>query len=239
MEYKTRHGISLITLIITIVVIIVLLSVIILNLTSNNSINQAKITKLLTKRDNIESNVKLYVSNIESETKGYFKPKEIIAGNVARHTYTVNELLNKGTIDYRIVACDEISVEKNQKTLILYKIDEEKYKEKTGKKLEETPNKDSAWYVSGEGNIYLAFNAKENIPKYLVGNPSEQEYSEDALLNSYIVITDIGNPSFVLVKAKNHHLSQCFQGFLMIFILYNHMCRLFIIFLSSLISFKV
>ena len=189
---KKISGISLITLIITIAVVIILIAAIIIGLGKNNSIDTSRVTKVLSNRDHIESNIKLYVSNVQSETKNYFTPVQIIAGNVPRRTYTINEILKNGTIDYRIAKCVEVMIEKNSVQKMVYRIDEEKYKEKMGQDIPEVPDvKNSAWYVDSEGTVYLAFNNKDNIPKYIKGDAQGDTLSENSLMDEYLIITDI------------------------------------------------
>ena len=190
---KKRKGISLITLIITIVVAIILTVVIIMVSTKENAIGSARANKVLSNRDTIESEIKMYVSNVQSDTRGYFTTLQIISG-AAKQRETENKFLKDGTIKYRIVACESVVAGVNDEEVSekqIYKLDSEKYKEKTGHDLPAAPNSHSAWYVDGNGTVYVAFDSKDNIPKSLKSGSDETMLVDNSLLNIYTVITDL------------------------------------------------
>ncbi len=190
---KKRKGISLITLIITIVVAIILTVVIIMVSTKENAIGSARANKVLSNRDTIESEIKMYVSNVQSDTRGYFTTLQIISG-AAKQRETENKFLKDGTIKYRIVACESVVAGVNDEEVSekqIYKLDSEKYKEKTGHDLPAAPNSHSAWYVDGNGTVYVAFDSKDNIPKSLKSGSDETMLVDNSLLNTYTVITDL------------------------------------------------
>ena len=190
---RKRKGVSLITLIITIVVAIILTVVIIMVSTKENAIGSARANKVLSNRDTIESEIKMYVSNVQSDTRGYFTTLQIISG-AAKQRETENKFLKDGTIKYRIVACESIVANVNEADIAekqLYKLDSEKYKDKTGHDLPAAPNSHSAWYVDGNGTVYVAFDSKDNIPKSLKSGSDETMLVDNSLLNTYTVITDL------------------------------------------------
>ena len=190
---KKRKGVSLITLIITIVVAIILTAVIIMVSIKENAIGSARANKVLSNRDTIESEIKMYVSNVQSDTRGYFTTLQIISG-AAKQRETENKFLKDGTIKYRIVACESIVANVNEADIAekqLYKLDSEKYKDKTGHDLPAAPNSHSAWYVDGNGTVYVAFDSKDNIPKSLKSGSDETMLVDNSLLNTYTVITDL------------------------------------------------
>ena len=190
---KKRKGISLITIIITIVVAIILTVVIIMVSTKENAIGSARANKVLSNRDTIESEIKMYVSNVQSDTRGYFTTLQIISG-AAKQRETENKFLKDGTIKYRIVACESVVAGVNDEEVSekqIYKLDSEKYKEKTGHDLPAAPNSHSAWYVDGNGTVYVAFDSKDNIPKSLKSGSDETMLVDNSLLNIYTVITDL------------------------------------------------
>ena len=190
---KKRKGISLITMIITIVVAIILTVVIIMVSTKENAIGSARANKVLSNRDTIESEIKMYVSNVQSDTRGYFTTLQIISG-AAKQRETENKFLKDGTIKYRIVACESVVAGVNDEEVSekqIYKLDSEKYKEKTGYDLPAAPNSHSAWYVDGNGTVYVAFDSKDNIPKSLKSGSDETMLVDNSLLNIYTVITDL------------------------------------------------
>ena len=155
---RKKEGISLIVLIITIVVVLILAAAVIMNLTGNNPINSAKISKVCTNYDNIKTDIALYINNAKVETKSYFTTEEILTGtgSVRKGIDLSNSKAEKNDDGrdtwnaggYKLINKDNSQNIKlnNNKVVEAYKIPSDKYKELVNK-LPETPTSDSEWYI--------------------------------------------------------------------------------------------
>ena len=149
---NNKKGISLIVLVITIVVVIILAAAVILSLSENNPINNARIANLDQTKDGIESSILAYTGKAESQTLGYYTVTELITGNRSE------------TESYGIIG-DEKTTNKDGEEI--YNIDKTKFESKIDT-LPSTPTSNGEWYVDGNGKVYLVYDKKESMPKWML-----------------------------------------------------------------------
>lgn len=149
-----KRGISLITLVITIVVLIILSAVIILNLGTNNPINQARLANVAQTRDSINSAVSTYLAKVKADTFGEYGTYEVLTGSIS------------SSAKYKITSDDTAIIKENNAYKILYKLDSEKAKSNLNVELKEIDNK-SSWYVDKNGKVYLIYNTMREVTSYL------------------------------------------------------------------------
>ncbi len=168
---KNKRGISLIVLVITIVVVIILAAAVILSLSGNNPINNARVANLDQTKDGIESSILAYSGKAQSQTLGYYTVAELLTGNRSE------------TESYGIVG-DEKTTNKDGEEI--YNIDKTKFESKIDN-LPSTPTANGAWYVDGEGRVYLVYDKKDELPNWAKNKDGE---IDDSFLNQFIVIKD-------------------------------------------------
>ena len=168
---NNKRGISLIVLIITIVVVIILAAAVILSLSGNNPINNARIANLDQTKDGIESSILAYTGKAQSKTLGYYTVAELLTGNRSE------------TESYGIIGNEKT---KNKKGGEIYNIDKIKFEEKIDT-LPSAPTSNGAWYVDGEGKVYLVYDKKDELPNWAKNKDGE---IDDSFLNQFIVIKD-------------------------------------------------
>ena len=168
---KNKRGISLIVLVITIVVVIILAAAVILSLSGNNPINNARVANLDQTKDGIESSILAYTGKAQSQTLGYYTVAELLTGNRSE------------TESYSIVG-DEKTTNKDGEEI--YNIDKTKFESKIDT-LPSTPTANGAWYVDGEGKVYLVYDKKDELPSWAKNKDGE---IDDSFLNQFIVIKD-------------------------------------------------
>ena len=195
---KKLKGISLITLVITIVVVIILAAAVLLSLSQNNPINNARIANLTQSKDDIESVVLAYTSKIKAKTLAEFETEDIILGN------------NPKIENNRIIEKDKIcKTTINGKEVILYKLDEEKFKEQIGD-LQRKPSANSFWYLDKYGKVYLLFESINEVPNWM---KNKEEKIDNATLNSFVIVTGSApkvaqNPSEYYGKIVSNYNAQ-------------------------------
>ena len=168
---KNKNGISLIVLVITIVVVIILAAAVILSLSGNNPINNARVANLDQTKDGIESSILAYTGKAQSQTLGYYTVAELLTGNRSE------------TESYGITG-DEKTTNKDGEEI--YNIDKAKFESKIDT-LPSTPTANGAWYVDGEGKVYLVYDKKDELPNWAKNKDGE---IDDSFLNQFIVIKD-------------------------------------------------
>ncbi len=168
---NNKRGISLIVLVITIVVVIILAAAVILSLSGNNPINNARVANLDQTKDGIESSILAYTGKAQSQTLGYYTVAELLTGNRSE------------TESYGIVG-DEKTTNKDGEEI--YNIDKTKFESKIDT-LPSTPTANGAWYVDGEGKVYLVYDKKDELPNWAKNKDGE---IDDSFLNQFIVIKD-------------------------------------------------
>ncbi len=168
---NNKRGISLIVLVITIVVVIILAAAVILSLSGNNPINNARVANLDQTKDGIESSILAYTGKAQSQTLGYYTVAELLTGNRSE------------TESYGIVG-DEKTTNKDGEEI--YNIDKTKFESKIDT-LPSTPTANGAWYVDGEGKVYLVYDKKDELPSWAKNKDGE---IDDSFLNQFIVIKD-------------------------------------------------
>ncbi len=168
---KNKRGVSLIVLVITIVVVIILAAAVILSLSGNNPINNARIANLDQTKDGIESSILAYTGKAQSQTLGYYTVAELLTGNRSE------------TESYGITG-DEKTTNKDGEEI--YNIDKAKFESKIDT-LPSTPTANGAWYVDGEGKVYLVYDKKDELPNWAKNKDGE---IDDSFLNQFIVIKD-------------------------------------------------
>ncbi len=173
---KNKRGISLIVLVITIVVVIILAAAVILSLSGNNPINNARIANLDQTKDGIESSILAYTGKAESQTLGYYTVTELLTGN------------REETESYGIIGDKETT---NNDDEAIYSIDKTKFEEKIDT-LPSTPTANGEWYIDGNGKVYLVYEKKESMPKWMLNKDGE---IDDTFLNKFVVIKDGSNIS--------------------------------------------
>ena len=178
---KNKRGISLIVLVITIVVVIILAAAVILSLSGNNPINNARVANLDQTKDGIESSILAYTGKAQSQTLGYYTVAELLTGNRSE------------TESYGIVG-DEKTTNKDGEEI--YNIDKTKFESKIDT-LPSTPTANGAWYVDGDGKVYLVYDKKDELPSWAKNKDGE---IDDSFLNQFIVIKDGSDTSKVSAK---------------------------------------
>ena len=173
---KNKRGISLIVLVITIVVVIILAAAVILSLSGNNPINNARIANLDQTKDGIESSILAYTGKAQSQTLGYYTVTELLTGN------------REETESYGIIGDKETT---NNDDEAIYSIDKTKFEEKIDT-LPSTPTANGEWYIDGNGKVYLVYEKKESMPKWMLNKDDE---IDDTFLNKFVVIKDGSNIS--------------------------------------------
>ena len=166
---KNKNGISLIVLVITIVVVIILAAAVILSLSGNNPINNARIANLDQTKDGIESSILAYTGKAQSQTLGYYTVAELLTGNRSE------------TEEYGIIG-DKKTTNNNDEEI--YNIDKTKFESKIDT-LPSTPTVNGEWYVDGNGKVYLVYDKKESMPKWMLNKDGN---IDDTFLNKYVVI---------------------------------------------------
>ncbi len=166
---KNKNGISLIVLVITIVVVIILAAAVILSLSGNNPINNARIANLDQTKDGIESSILAYTGKAQSQTLGYYTVTELITGNRSE------------TEEYGIIGDKETT---NNNDEAIYNIDKNKFESKIDT-LPSTPTVNGEWYVDGNGKVYLVYDKKESMPKWMLNKDGN---IDDTFLNKFVVI---------------------------------------------------
>ena len=166
---KNKNGISLIVLVITIVVVIILAAAVILSLSGNNPINNARIANLDQTKDGIESSILAYSGKAQSQTLGYYTVTELLTGN------------REETEEYGIVGDKETT---NNNDEAIYNIDKNKFESKIDT-LPSTPTVNGEWYVDGNGKVYLVYDKKESMPKWMLNKDGN---IDDTFLNKFVVI---------------------------------------------------
>ena len=149
-----KKGISLITLIITIVVVIILAAAVVLALSKNNPISDSRVAQITQTRDSLSSGILIYATNVQSKTLGEIGIKDIL---------TVRE-------DYKIIVDDrstDKTITKDGVEIKLYKLDDEKVKEKLNIDLK---NQKDRWYIDQNGLVYMVYDDIESVPSYLKEN---------------------------------------------------------------------
>ena len=173
---KNKNGISLIVLVITIVVVIILAAAVILSLSGNNPINNARIANLDQTKDSIESSILAYSGKAESQTLGYYTVPELLTGNRSE------------TVEYSIIGDKETT---NNDDETIYNIDKNKFESKIDT-LPSTPTSNGQWYVDGNGKIYLVYDKKESMPKWML-NKDGNIYVMGVGYNGYVDYYDYNN----------------------------------------------
>ena len=166
---KSKNGISLIVLVITIVVVIILAAAVILSLSGNNPINNARIANLDQTKDGIESSILAYSGKAQSQTLGYYTVTELLTGNRSE------------TEEYGIIDDKETT---NNNDEAIYNIDKNKFESKIDV-LPSTPTANGEWYVDGNGKVYLVYDKKESMPKWMLNKDGN---IDDTFLNKFVVI---------------------------------------------------
>ena len=166
---KNKNGISLIVLVITIVVVIILAAAVILSLSGNNPINNARIANLDQTKDGIESSILAYSGKAQSQTLGYYTVTELLTGNRSE------------TEEYGIIDDKETT---NNNDEAIYNIDKNKFEAKIDT-LPSTPTANGEWYVDGNGKVYLVYDKKDSMPKWMLNKDDE---IDDTFLNKFVVI---------------------------------------------------
>ena len=166
---KNKNGISLIVLVITIVVVIILAAAVILSLSGNNPINNARIANLDQTKDGIESSILAYTGKAQSQTLGYYTITELLTGNRSE------------TEEYGIIGDKETT---NNNDEAIYNIDKNKFESKIDT-LPSTPTVNGEWYVDGNGKVYLVYDKKESMPKWMLNKDGN---IDDTFLNKFVVI---------------------------------------------------
>ena len=166
---NNKRGISLIVLVITIVVVIILAAAVILSLSGNNPINNARVANLDQTKDGIESSILAYTGKVQSQTLGYYTVAEILTGNRSE------------TEEYGIIG-DKKTTNNNDEEI--YNIDKTKFESKIDT-LPSTPTVNGEWYVDGNGKVYLVYDKKESMPKWMLNKDGN---IDDTFLNKYVVI---------------------------------------------------
>ena len=166
---KNKNGVSLIVLVITIVVVIILAAAVILSLSGNNPINNARIANLDQTKDGIESSILAYSGKAQSQTLGYYTVAELLTGNRSE------------TEEYGIIGDKETT---NNNDEAIYNIDKNKFEAKIDT-LPSTPTANGEWYVDGNGEVYLVYEKKESMPKWMLNKDGN---IDDTFLNKFVVI---------------------------------------------------
>ena len=166
---KNKNGVSLIVLVITIVVVIILAAAVILSLSGNNPINNARIANLDQTKDGIESSILAYSGKAQSQTLGYYTVTELLTGN------------REETEEYSIIGDKETT---NNNDEAIYNIDKSKFESKIDT-LPSTPTANGEWYVDGNGKVYLVYDKKESMPKWMLNKDGDVD---DTFLNKFVVI---------------------------------------------------
>ena len=166
---KNKNGISLIVLVITIVVVIILAAAVILSLSGNNPINNARIANLDQTKDGIESSILAYSGKAQSQTLGYYTVTELLTGNRSE------------TEEYGIIGDKETT---NNNDEAIYNIDKNKFEAKIDT-LPSTPTANGEWYVDENGKVYLVYDKKESMPKWMLNKDGD---IDDTFLNKFVVI---------------------------------------------------
>ena len=166
---KNKNGVSLIVLVITIVVVIILAAAVILSLSGNNPINNARIANLDQTKDGIESSILAYSGKAQSQTLGYYTVAELLTGNRSE------------TEEYGIIGDKETT---NNNDEAIYNIDKNKFESKIDT-LPSTPTVNGEWYVDGNGKVYLVYDKKESMPKWMLNKDGN---IDDTFLNKFVVI---------------------------------------------------
>ena len=166
---KNKNGVSLIVLVITIVVVIILAAAVILSLSGNNPINNARIANLDQTKDGIESSILAYSGKAQSQTLGYYTVAELLTGNRSE------------TEEYGIIG-DKETTNNNEESI--YNIDKNKFESKIDT-LPSTPTVNGEWYVDGNGKVYLVYDKKESMPKWMLNKDGN---IDDTFLNKFVVI---------------------------------------------------
>ena len=176
-------------LVITIVVVIILAAAVILSLSGNNPINNARVANLDQTKDGIESSILAYTGKAQSQTLGYYTVAELLTGNRSE------------TESYGIVG-DEKTTNKDGEEI--YNIDKTKFESKIDT-LPSTPTANGAWYVDGDGKVYLVYDKKESMPKWMLN----KDYNiDDTFLNKFVVISDeivVGSAKEVADNAAEYY----------------------------------
>ena len=167
---NNKRGISLIVLVITIVVVIILAAAVILSLSGNNPINNARVANLDQTKDGIESSILAYSGKAQSQTLGYYTVTELLTGN------------REETEEYCIIG-DKETINNNDEEI--YNIDKTKFESKIDT-LPSTPTSNGEWYVDGNGKVYLVYDKKESMPKWML---NKSDNIDDTFLNKFVVIT--------------------------------------------------
>ena len=186
---NNKRGISLIVLVITIVVVIILAAAVILSLSGNNPINNARVANLDQTKDGIESSILAYTGKAQSQTLGYYTVAELLTGNRSE------------TESYGITG-DEKTTNKDGEEI--YNIDKTKFESKIDT-LPSTPTANGAWYVDGEGKVYLVYDKKDELPSWAKNKDGE---IDDSFLNQFIVIKDGSDTSKVSAKEVADNASE-------------------------------
>ena len=191
---KNKNGISLIVLVITIVVVIILAAAVILSLTGNNPINNARIANLDQTKDGIESSILAYTGKAQSQTLGYYTITELLTGNRSE------------TEEYGIIGDKETT---NNNDEAIYNIDKNKFEAKIDT-LPLTPTANGEWYVDGNGKVYLVYDKKESMSKWMLNKDGD---IDDTFLNKFVVIKGsaeevANNPSEYYGKTVTNYIAN-------------------------------
>ena len=194
-----KQGISLIVLVITIVVVIILAAAVILSLGNNNPINNARIANFAQTKDGISSAVYSYTGSVQGKTQGYFTDDQIILGSVAKDDDATDPIPKKGSTGYRIVKgaygaddADEAIIDDVKDvngtavTDVLYELDATNFKKNIGEALPSTPVANSKWAINSDGQVFLVFAAKDNIPTWMGYDKKASDPLEEAKSNATI-----------------------------------------------------
>ena len=186
---NNKRGISLIVLVITIVVVIILAAAVILSLSGNNPINNARVANLDQTKDGIESSILAYSGKAQSQTLGYYTVAELLTGN------------REETGEYSIIG-DKKTTNNNDEEI--YNIDKTKFESKIDT-LPSTPTSNGEWYVDGNGKVYLVYDKKDSMPKWMLNKDGN---IDDTFLNKLVVIKDEiskGSAKEVLDNASKYY----------------------------------
>ena len=105
------------------------------------------------------------------------------------------------TEEYSIIG-DKKTTNNNDEEI--YNIDKTKFESKIDT-LPSTPTSNGEWYIDGNGKVYLVYDKKESIPKWMLN----KDYNiDDTFLNKFVVISDeivVGSAKEVTDNAADYY----------------------------------
>ncbi len=149
-----KRGISLMVLVITIVVIVIISSAVVMTFTNSNTLGNSNVSTFVSNKESYQQALKLYINDATVKTFSNYSVEELLLGTGDERSYYIVENTTGRTIQI------------NSKTITVYKLDEQLFKDRVGVEINTSLPNDN-WYVSSTGQIFYVFTASQNMPTWV------------------------------------------------------------------------